>query len=301
MGGGLLSKTLETVVNGYEIATEITAEYAYQLRYAVARFRKFLKREPTVDDLSADTVNRWLKHERDVEEIGDRSRANVRRSMLTLWKRYGENLNRDAIRSVVVTPRNPEAWDYSDLELVAAAAAKLPGRLSNGVPRSLYMPTTLWVAYETGLRRRDLWNFDIQQFDANGVAAMTQHKTRRVHVIQVTDETMADVRRISQMLRGNGDRHWRTPLRWPQSVTMFYYWMRQARIAAGVDPEVRNRSLQHVRRTGATEVAAEGRHAWRFLGHSREGLDRKSYVDARRTITPTTPTRNRNGNGRDIA
>ena len=295
----MLAKSLAAVVNGYEIATEITSEYAYQLRYAVGRFKRFLKREPTTDDLTADTVNRWLKHERDAAEIGDRSRANVRRSMLTLWKRYGEGMNRDAIRSVVVTPRNPEAWGYDELEMVAKAAAKLPGRLTNNVPRSLYMSTLLWFAYETGLRRRDLWRFDLNQFDANRRAALTQHKTRRVHVIEITPETEADVRKISQQLRTNGDPHWQTPLRWPQSVTMFYYWMRQVRILAGVDPEVRNRSLQHIRRTGATEVAAEGMHAWRFLGHSREGLDRKSYVDARRTVTPTTPSRNRHG--RDIA
>lgn len=294
-----MAKSLAAVVDGYEIATEITSEYAYQLRYAVGRFRRFLKSEPTTEDLTADTVNRWLKHERDAGEIGDRSRANVRRSMLTLWKRYGDGMNREAIRSVVVTPRNPEAWAYDELELVAKAATQLDGRLTNNVPRSLYMSTLLWFAYETGLRRRDLWQFDLSQFDANRRAALTQHKTRRVHVIEITPETEADIRRISQQLRADGDPHWQTPLRWPQSVTMFYYWMRQVRILAGVDPEVRNRSLQHIRRTGATEVAAEGMHAWRFLGHSREGLDRKSYVDARRTVTPTTPGRNRHG--RDIA
>jgi integrase len=293
-----MQKPLSEIVDDYELSTEITSDYAYQLRYAVRRFGLFLQRPALLSDLTADAVNRWLKHERDGSQIGDRSRANVRRSLLTLWKRFGDGLNRDSIRSVIVTPRNPEAWLYDEMELVAQAATKLPGRLTNGIKRSLYMPTLLWCAYETGLRRRDLWTFDISRFDAERRAALTQHKTKRVHVIQITPQTEEGLRQMAGILRGTADQHWRTPLRWPQSTTMFYYWMRECRKIAGVDAEVSNRSLQHVRRTGATEVCVEGGHAWRFLGHSREGLDRKSYVDQRMTSAPTTPTRNRT-NGSD--
>lgn len=288
-----MPKLLSDIVHDYELSTEITEIYAYQLKYAVGRLGRFLKRPPVIDDLSADTINRWLKHERDCAEIGDRSRANVRRSVLTLWKRFGTGFNRDKIRSVVVTPRNPEAWRYDEMGAVAAAAARLDGKLNNGVSRSLYMTTVLWAAYETGLRRRDLWEFDLALADADRKAAFTQHKTRRVHVIKFTDETFAAMERIAAQLKQRNDPHWRTPLRWPQSVSQFYHWMRRCRKLAGVDSDVRNRSLQHIRRTGATEVAREGGDAWRFLGHSREGLDWKSYVDQRLTTTPTTPSRNR--------
>lgn len=288
-----MGKELDKIVDDYDLATDITAAYVYQLRYAVRRLSAYLKRPATIDDLQPDTVNRWLKRERDAMQISDRSRANVRRSILTIWRNFGAGFNRDSVRSVVVTPKNPEAWHYDEMKSVADAAGQLPGSLSNGIPRALYMQTTLWAAYETGLRRSDLWTFDVTHFDRDRRAAITQHKTKRVHVISITDETDETMRQIAGLLRASRDPRWMTPLRWPQSTTQFYYWMQVCRENAGVEPHTRNRSLQHIRRTGATEVAVEGGHAWQFLGHSREGLDRKSYVDARMTMAPTTPTRNR--------
>lgn len=284
---------LSELVEKYDLANEISAEYAYQLNYAVTRFERYLKRPGTVNDLTEDQVNRWLKHERDVAEISDRSRANVRTSLLTLWKFHGDRFNREAIRSVVMSPKNPEAWHYEELEQVAIAASKLKGRLCNRIERSLYMRTLLWFAYETGLRRRDIWAFDLQRFSTERKAAMTQHKTKRVHVITMTEETEQDLKAIAARLRSAHDPHWRTPLRWPQSTSTFYDLMRKCRELAGIDHKVRNRSLQHIRRTGATMVDMEGGITWRFLGHAREGLDRKSYIDATKTVNPTLPTRNR--------
>lgn len=284
---------LADVVMRYELQTEISNSYAYQLKYALTRFERYLRRQATTADLTESTVNRWLKHERDVEEIGDRSRANVRTSLLTLWKKFGQGLNRENVRSVAVTPKNPEAWAFDELERVAEAATQIEGHLTNGLPRGLYFSTCLWFAYETGLRRSDVWRFDLGEFDGNRLAAMTQHKTKRVHVVTITSETLRDLRRMSTTLKNAGDKHADTPLRWPQSETTFYYWMRRAREIADVEPEKRNRALQHIRRTGATQVESEGGLAWRFLGHSRQGLDRKSYVDQRKAVVPITPQRQR--------
>lgn len=160
------------------------------------------------------------------------------------------------------------------------------------------MANVLWFAYETGLRRRDIWTFDLDRFDSERKAALTQHKTARVHVIMITAETEEGIRRISSELRNRADVRHRTPLRWPQSESQFYYWVRRCRELSGIDPEASNRSLQHVRRTGATEVDRDGNAAWRFLGHTREGLDRKSYIDQRKAVMPITPNRTRS-DGRD--
>jgi hypothetical protein len=288
-----MASRLLDLVDQYELSREISRDYAYQMRYAVGRFGRWLGRDPVADDLAPDTVNAWLMRERDAGEIADRSRANVRRSILTLWKRFWPPLDRDRIRSVVVTPRNPEAWHFDELAAVADAAGRLGGELMNGVPRGLYFRACLWFAYETGLRRRDCWLFNFAAFGEDRRATITQHKTRRVHLVQITSETMRDVEEIRAILRRRRDRAADFALRWPQCVTTFYYWMRAARVAAGVDPFVSNRSLQHIRRTGATEVAREGGAAWRFLGHTREGLDRISYVDAAKTSSPNMPQRTR--------
>lgn len=289
-------KTLLDLVDDYELSTEISSDYAYQLRYAVRRLSRWLGREAIADDLKKKIINRWLLDESKSNAIGDRSRKNVRVSILTLWHKYGSRrLDRDSIRSVTVTPRNPEAWTFEQLEKVAEAAKELPGRLSNGLPRSLYFPTCLWFAYETGLRRRDLWQFDLDTFDADRVAALTQHKTKRVHLITITAETEADLRGIQRKLRHSGDPFSSTPLRWPQSPSQFYYWMKKARKIAAVDVDVSNRCIQHARRTGATEIDRQGDDASRYLGHATQWMARKHYIDARKTIRPIIPTANRSG------
>lgn len=288
-----MSASLFECLDRFDLAHEVSYGYVYQLSYAISRLGRFLGRVPTIDDLRADAINRWLKHERETGEISDRSRANVRTSILTIWQRFGADFNRSAIRSVIVTPKNPEAWHYDELEKVAKAALRLEGVLPNNVPRALHMSTTLWFAYETGLRRGDIWRFNFDAFDDELKAAVTQGKTRRVHTISITPETDDGIRRIRSILKFGNSRFASQPLRWPQSISQFYYWMKQCRILAGVEPETRNRSLQHVRRTAATQVDTEGNHAWRFLGHSREGLDRKAYIDARKCVRPTMPIRNR--------
>lgn len=293
-----MAELLGGVADDYELSKEISSDYAYQLRYAIKRFERFLGRPASTDDLCERTLNLWLRHERDAGEISDRSRANVRTSVLTLWKYTRRPMNRDGVRSVVVTPKNPEAWHFDELDQVANAADRLPGQLPNGIRRADYMRNVLWFAYETGLRRRDVWTFDLTRFDSDRKAALTQHKTQRVHVVEISQETEVGIRRIYTELQGRRDPHHRTPLRWPQSVTQFYYWMKRCRELAGIDPETPNRSLQHVRRTGATEVDLDGNAAWRFLGHSREGLDRKSYIDQRKAVKPITPNRTRS-DGRD--
>ncbi len=287
-----MKKLLSKMVDDFELSHEVTAEYAYQLRYAVRRLELHLGRPARATDLNPDTINRWLKAERDAGDIADRSRANVRTSMLTLWKYSGRPLNRDEVRSVVVTPKNPESWHFDEMQLVAAAAEQLSGHLPNGVPRAKYFASVLWFTYETGLRRRDVWRFDYTTL-SDQCAAVTQHKTRRVHVVSVTPETLDSLRSIAGTLATRGDSHANLPLRWPQSVSQFYYWLARTRALAGVDPDRRNRSLQHVRRTGATQVDADGQRAWRYLGHTREGLDRRCYVDATKVAQPIAPSRNR--------
>lgn len=287
-----MSKTLASLVDDYELSNEITCEYAYQLRYAVRRIDLYLHRPSVLGDLTPETVNRWLKSERDSASISDRSRANVRTSILTLWKHSRRPFNRDDVRSVVVTPRNPESWHFDEMKLVATAAEQLPGQLSNGVSRAKYFVAALWFTYETGLRRRDVWSFDFNSFNGQ-CAAITQHKTRRVHVVSVTPETLDALRSICGTLATVGDSHPHLPLRWPQSISQFYYWLRRTRALAGVDADCRNRSLQHVRRTGATQVDSDGLRAWQYLGHTREGLDRRCYVDATKVAQPTAPSRNR--------
>lgn len=291
------SMSLANLIDKYNRDRELAPCYVQTLRCSVRRLGRYLSREATVGDLRYQTINEWLQAECDAGTLKARTRAGGRTDILTLWKYSGRKLKKEKVRKVKIPKRNPEAWTFEQLDSVAKASEGFVGQLPNGVPRSLYFRTIFYFAYETGLRRRDIWSFDFETF-AEQRSAVTQHKTGNVHVIDVTDETMQDLDTIYQTLVAADDPNAATPLRWPGSESQFYYWAKKLRIAAGIDADTHNRVLQHSRRTGATDVALAGGAAWQYLGHTQPGLDRKSYVDAVKTAKITLPTRTR-ANGRD--
>lgn len=276
---------------------DVSRSYLYQLRYAVDRFSAWLGRCPTVADLTRDSINSWLQYEQLAGALGPRTRRNIRTSILTLWTAlYDERLasSPERIRPVKVPERCPEAWSFDQLRRIASAAAELPGEMTNGVPRSWYFPTLIWFCFETGLRRSDALRFDLAQLkDDRG--GFTQQKSGRAHAYALTRETVADVLRIASKLKQAGDPNWKNPLRFPGELGMLYYWFRRIRSIARVDVDIRNRSLQHLRRTGATQVEIESPGAApEYLGHgSGPELARKHYIDRRLIGRTVSPARNR--------
>lgn len=295
--GIMMKKELTTVVAEYELGNEIAENYAYQLSYAANRLGIHLGRIATTDDLTKKTINGWLLAESKCEKpLSPRSRKNLRTSILTIWKfAQRSTLDRDMIRSVTVPARNPEAWTFEEFQSVANAADHLEGIFKNGVPRSLYMRCCLWFVYETGLRRGDVWSFDFQQFDSDRKAAFTQQKTEDSHLIKISKATESDLRKIVRILKQLNDPDHNKPLRWSLGNKQFYYWMRKCRQIARVEPDVWNRSLQHGRRTGATQVAIDGNPSWVWLGHKRPGIHLASYEDRRKVCEPVMPSRQRVG------
>lgn len=282
-------KTLRKLLKHYDRDNELSPAYVATLGFSVKRFDAFLGRPARVSDLTHKKVNRWMQFEREETELSDRSRANGLSHIVTLWKYTGKPLDRSKIRKVKVRPKNPDAWKQDELRLVADAMYRLPGKLRNGVPRSLYFPTVIWFAFETGLRRRDIWDFRVDWLEGNR-ATLSQHKTGHIHLVEVSDETLDGLKKVATILEANDDEHASTPLRWPQSESQFYYWFRRAREIANVDPDIVNRALQHMRRTGATAVCRDGGDAFRYLGHTKEGLDRLSYVDRIQTAQAISPS-----------
>ena len=288
--GQMASTTLSELVDTYALQNDISGRYEYQLRYAVQRFSGHLGRPANCGDLTANVVNEWLRSEQQSGAIGTRSRSNVRTSIMTLWKSSKQPLDCSEIRPVKIKRKAPVAWTFAELEKVANAARQIPGELSNGLKRSDYFHCLVWFAFETGLRRSDVFRYNVTELGADNRTALTQHKTGRVHVVEITKKTAADMRRLSAQLHLKGDPHWLTPFHWPHSTSTLYVLFRQIRTVAGVDPNERNRSLQHIRRTGATAVeCAEPEGAAKYLGHAGRELAWTSYIDPRKAVQSRLP------------
>lgn len=294
---------LKDVAVEYCLQREVSNDYSYQLNYAVQRFIAYAGNIES-REVSERLINAWLMHEKELGKIGDRSRRNCRASLLTLLRFVEADLRYDRVRRVKVAPQAPQAWLPEQLAAIAKACKALPGIMDNGLKRSDYFATCVWFAFETGLRRSDVWRFDMRWLDESNQAALVQHKVQKVHTVRITDETRCDLELLRAKLASGGYTYSNTPLHWPHHWSVFYYWLAKARASVGIDPETNNRALQHIRRTGATAVECVERDAGsRYLGHSSgPGLARKSYIDPRmvsRTLMPPTVRPNGRANQTD--
>lgn len=280
--------TVQELITQYEQQNELSAVYVKALRCWGRRFSKYLGRDATTNDFKHKIANAWMQHERENTTYADKTRHGGRVSLKTLWKFSGRKLNHEKLRNVKVARKNPQAWTGEERTKVFAAAKMLPGRFPNGVSRSLYMATLLQFAYETGLRRSDILAFDISTLDGN-VASLTMNKTRRVHLVEVSDDLLADMQEIHRILTDAGVDKPNTVFRLPLSESQLYYWMLRIRVLANVDVNVKNRALQHQRRNGATDCRIAGEDASGYLGHQTRDMADKSYVDAEKTRKPISP------------
>lgn len=288
---------LSKVVKRYEESRELSEVYVRDLGCTIRRFERHLQEPAKTNHLAHRVVNRWIKDERDTGKLSPRTRWNSRTNIITIWKFADtqkwpvEKCKVKKIRDVQLVRKNPQAWKLEELLAVATAARTLQGVLPTGVPTALYFEALIWFAFDTGLRRSDLWNFDMSVLE-NRSAALTQHKTKNVHVIQVAEYTHELMLKIQAILIGAGVENPNQVFKWPKSQSTFYQCFRKIRKAAGIDWQTVNRCLHHIRRTGATAVDIEGLNASDYLGHSTPGLAQKCYVDqsqARKPITPSRP------------
>ncbi|MGB7323767.1 MAG: hypothetical protein WBD31_02770 [Rubripirellula sp.] len=281
-------RTLTKLITDYDRDNELSPAYVATLRCTARRLDRHLGRPATTRDFKPKVINGWMKAERDAGRLSDQSRQNGKVGIVTLWKFSGEPFDAEKLRSIKVAQKNPEAWYPEELKKVIGAAKTVEGKFRSGIDRSLYLSTLWQFAYETGIRRRDILAFDMDTV-VGGRAALTQNKTKKTHVIQLSEPLLADLRLIQSQLTQMGVENPSVVFRWHGAIRQIYHWFEKCRKIAGVDANVRNRAMQHMRRTGATEVDRRGGEAWKFLGHTARGLDSKSYIDAVKNARPTSP------------
>jgi integrase len=127
------------------------------------------------------------------------------------------------------------------------------------------------TAFDTGLRRGDLYALRRDQIDADGVLLVALHKTGCDHICRVRPATLEAIDAL------------------PRSETIFpepchkeaagaWRWI----VTRAEIPRVRWGQLQMLRRTSASHIEQKNPGmAGAHLGHLTPGLAAKSYIDPR--------------------
>lgn len=258
----------------YALRRGLAGESAYVIARTVHIFGEWLGRSPYVSDLDDDAASRWVEWLE--SHYAPRTRAGLRGNLLCLWRFIAEQGECDwpgRIRRAPKPEPQPVAWTMEELRLLRLATLAVPGNLKSGVPRSLYLTTLLDSAYESGLRRGDLWRLTQQQILPSGIILLRQNKTGTPHEPQLQPDTLERVRRLVGEY----------PLRWPGNEHGFYEcWRIWVLRPSGVRPGV----LQQLRRSGATHIERERpAETSRYLGHKTPTM-KIHYVDRSQAYGP---------------
>jgi len=164
----------------------------------------------------------------------------------------------------------PKAWTIPELRRVLDVCDNLPGelvRFGTSIPVCVYFGCFVRTAYETGLRRGNL--FTVRQVDVkdNGVVYVKHEKTGQPHVCEMSPLTL----QLFRQLPGE------YPLRWRNCAKFYRRWKRIC-IAA----KVPHGGPQRIRKTAATQVwlvdQTNPSRVQQFLGHLTGDMWRH-YVD----------------------
>lgn len=261
-------KSLHSWATEYALSRGLADSSAYQLLHSVRRFSSWLGRAATPADLTSGTVSEWIQNLE--QHLARRTVAGHRINLLSLWHDLSAGGICEPPRRVRVVRRPeplPVAWTQDELSRIVAQCERLSGKMPNGVERRTYALGLVLAAYDTGLRRSDLWALERRAIRPDGSISILQRKTARPHQPRLRQRALELIASLP------GDRPMACPYR---CRSAFYRWWRRDIIKpAGV----RHGALQQLRRTGATHLAIEHRsEVQRYLGHASQDMQR-FYID----------------------
>jgi integrase len=216
--------------------------------------------------------------------VGDTTRANIRRELLTLWRyAYEEGLTESfpaRITRIRPTYSPPKAWSLDELgrllTLAESDTTTIGGQ--SGLRVCDVLPAWIGVAYDSGLRFSDVLSLGQANF-RNGCVCVTASKTGKPLVRRLSDTTQACVRALLERSPDG------TLLRWAVN-------RRRAVLAwrAFLDRHKVEGSSKWLRRSCATYVEREQPGAaTRYLQHSHPMLAPRHYLDQSLFDVPDGP------------
>lgn len=179
---------LDSQLQRYILSRDISKGHADNLRRALFMLQEFANRP--LDEFSTTLVNEWLTAMLD----SGRSRQTAklyRRSILTIWNYLGDIEFQEypiprRIKQIKGSVPAPVAFRPEQVQELIKAASTLGGTYEvSGIPRGQWWPAMIASAYDTGLRRGDLWTLPHAISHGNPFA-IVESKTGATEVRQLS-------------------------------------------------------------------------------------------------------------------
>ncbi len=238
-------------------------------------FARALHRQPILDDLTEDKINKFLCHySRGHRPDTTRTLRKHLIALATYAHKRGLLTEVPDVPHISATNRMPEAYTPEEMSRLIEAAKSTPG-WHQGIRRSRILLAIILVAYDTGQRggtiKRLLFSDIRPDIPAILFRAGLTGKQRHDQLLRISESTLEAIEAIRE----------------PEREFIFYTvmcsatWYSQIRKTlkrAGL-PFGRRDQLQRIRRTTATLMHRAGGDATMQLGHSSDAITRRHYLD----------------------
>lgn len=279
-----MAETLRSVCDRiyFPLQIRIGEGTKYQYRNALRDFAKHLGREPTLDDLTDDTITIWMSGNlaRGLSAIYVREMAGrvatlwtwlAKRAMVKTWPTFPKP---------AVPETLPTALTEDELRRLFRSAAKERGTIG-GVDAALWWTSFLAFVWNTAERKSAALAVKVAWLDFSAgtvtIPPEVRKGKRKWLVVSLWPETLT-------ILRACIDAQPRRELVWPVDFCHESYYTRYNRILRDAGLPVDRRHKTHsLRCSHATWLAVMGGDPQRALGHSSPETTRKSYLDPKYT------------------
>jgi len=267
-------RNLIDFVEDYDLERGLTKEAARQYRYAAKSMDDWAGRNVSVNELDANTFNRWL---RDIQEshLSPQTVLNRRRHLLAMWRAAADEGMCDEpprrLRPVKAPYQAPRAWTVEEVQAVLDVCKKLRRTRSGKIPRSTQWSLAVRVAWESGMRFVDVTRLKCDDIQPDGLVVIGQSKTARPTIFRLSPSTLL---LLQESLK---DHPRKLACPWASSKESFRRQFSLIVSRAGV----RKGTWKWIRRSSATDVekACPGAGA-SHLGHAHGStIAAKHYID----------------------
>lgn len=180
----------------------ICDDYAHTLRKRAAKLVAFAGRSDLAGVLNEATVNALLGT---LTHLSPYTVNKYRGDYLAVWRSAADEdripyPQPRRIKRVRTLSQVIECYLHHEARALAHAAELLKGAYPNGVARRHYWPAIIRAAWDSGLRRGDLWRLDIAMIRRDLTAVVAQSKTNKIHVCKFRNSTVRAIKRAGGSL-----------------------------------------------------------------------------------------------------
>lgn len=193
-------------VDKYLLARAVSEAYARNLRKRAAKLSAFAGRADLTALFNEATVNEFLASR---NGLAPHTLNKYRADLLAIWRAAADEdkvpypMARRIRKARTVQSAIPCYLEH-EARALAVAAEHLRGAYPNGVARRYYWPAAIRCAWDSGLRRGDVWRINLNLIRRDRTAQIVQSKTGKLILCRFHRSTLTALKKAGGHLEWVG-------------------------------------------------------------------------------------------------